>query len=49
MSLLQEAQEEALQGDDPVEWTDPVDSTVRDTVPRNIVEMDQKRKYARVH
>ena len=33
-----------MQDDDPTEWIDPVDSIVRD-----IVEMDQKRKHARIH
>ena len=45
MSLLQEAQEEASQVDDLVEWTDPVDSIVRDTVPRNIIEKDVSLRY----
>ena len=47
-SFYKEAQEEASR-DDPVEWTDPIDSIVRDTVPRDIVEMDQKRKHDRIH
>ena len=41
--------DEPSQGDDPVEWTDPVDSIVRDTIPRDIVEMNHKRKHARIH
>ena len=37
---------EFMEDDDLVEWADPVDPIVPDTVPRDIAEMDQKRKPA---
>ena len=42
-------EKESMKDDDPAKWTDLVDSLARDIVPRDIVEMDQKRKHARVH
>ena len=38
-----------MKDDDPAKWTDLVDSLARDIVPRDIVEMDQKRKHTRIH